>query len=101
MRKILLAILSPLKSRKTRTALATVIVAYLAQRELDVPVEIIVTIISVGVALILGIAHEDHARKAASNVLVHQAVTDARQARVNAHNALTIAKLKVPGGKKD
>lgn len=52
----------PLKSRKVQVALATVLAAYAAQAGLAVNEETIVTILSVGVALILGIAHEDAGR---------------------------------------
>lgn len=52
----------PLRSRKVQVALATVVVAYAAQAGLAVSEETIVTVLSVGVALILGIAHEDAGR---------------------------------------
>lgn len=52
----------PLRSRKVQVALATVIVAYAAQAGLAVSEETIITVLSVGVALILGIAHEDASR---------------------------------------
>jgi len=44
-------------------AAATVIVAYGAQVGLAVAEETVLTVLSVGVALILGIAHEDAGRK--------------------------------------
>ena len=50
----------PLASRKVRVALATVLAAYGAEYGLDVGEELMLTILGVGVALILGIAHEDH-----------------------------------------
>jgi hypothetical protein len=53
-----------LASRKVRVALATVIAAYAAQYGLGVSEEVVLTILSVGVALILGIAHEDAGRAA-------------------------------------
>ena len=53
----------PLLSRKVQVAVATIAVAYLADRGVKVPEEVIVTILSVGVALILGIAHEDAGEK--------------------------------------
>ena len=53
----------PLKSRKVRVALATVVCAYAAQAGLDVSEEVLVAILSCGVAIILGIAHEDHGRR--------------------------------------
>jgi hypothetical protein len=51
-----------LRSRKVQVAVATVIVAYAAQAGLAVSEETIVAVLSVGVALILGIAHEDAGR---------------------------------------
>ena len=53
----------PLTSRKVRVALATVLAAYAAEYGLGVSEEIVLTILSVGVALILGIAHEDQGSK--------------------------------------
>jgi len=52
----------PLMSRKVRVAIATVIAAYAAQAGLNLSEEVLVTIMSCGVALILGIAHEDNGR---------------------------------------
>ncbi len=52
----------PLLSRKVQVAVATVVVAYAAQAGLAVSEETITTVLGVGVALILGIAHEDAAR---------------------------------------
>lgn len=49
----------PLESRKVRVALATVLAAYAADYGLACGEEMILTLVSVGVALILGIAHED------------------------------------------
>ena len=54
----------PLASRKVQVAIATVIVAYAAQAGLNVHEETIVAVLGVGVALILGIAHEDAGSKA-------------------------------------
>lgn len=51
--------LRPLRSRKVRVALATVTAAYLADAGLEVREEVVRTILGVGAALILGIAHED------------------------------------------
>lgn len=53
----------PLRSRKVQVAVATVVVAYAAQAGLAVSDETIIAVLSVGVALILGIAHEDAARR--------------------------------------
>ncbi len=55
----------PLASRKVRVAVATVLAAYAAQYGLGVSEEMVLTIVSVGVAVILGIAHEDAGAKAA------------------------------------
>lgn len=60
-------ILSPLKSRKIRTALATIIAAYIAQAGLKVSPEIVNTILGVGLAVIAGTAIEDHGRNVAGN----------------------------------
>jgi hypothetical protein len=59
---------TPLASRKVRVALATVLAAYAAQYGLGVSEEIVLTILSVGVALILGIAHEDNGSKSAASI---------------------------------
>ena len=55
-------LLNPLRSRKTRVALATVLAAYAAEFGLGVSEELVLTILGVGVSLILGIAHEDAGR---------------------------------------
>ncbi len=60
------SMLSPLKSRKVRVALATVLAAYAAQYGLEVGEEMIHTVLGVGVALILGIAHEDAGSRSAA-----------------------------------
>jgi len=52
-----------LKSRKVRVAVATVICAYAAQVGLHMSEQVLVTIMACGVALIVGIAHEDHGRR--------------------------------------
>jgi len=49
----------PVGSRKVRVAVATVIAAFAAEWGWDVGEELVMTILGVGVALILGIAHED------------------------------------------
>jgi len=54
----------PLASRKVRVALATVLAAYAAEFGLEVSEQMVLTIVGVGVALILGIAHEDNGKKA-------------------------------------
>ena len=58
-------VFEPLRSRKVRVALATVLAAYGAEYGLEVSREITLTILGVGVALILGIAHEDAGQKSA------------------------------------
>ena len=61
--EILQALVRPLRSRKVRVALATVLAAYAGTAGLDLPDEVIFTMLGTGVALILGIAHEDNGRK--------------------------------------
>ena len=58
-------LINPLRSRKTRVALATVLAAFAAEFGLDLSSELILTILGVGMSLILGIAHEDAGRKRA------------------------------------
>jgi len=53
----------PLRSRKVRVALATVLAAFAAEYGLDASEDLILTILGVGASLILGIAHEDAGRK--------------------------------------
>ncbi len=55
----------PLRSRKVQVAVATVLVAYAAQAGLVLSEEAVLAVLSVGVALILGIAHEDAGRRGA------------------------------------
>lgn len=64
-KKILWGIVRPLASRKVRVALVTVLAAYAAQHGLAIGEELMLVIVSVGVAVILGIAHEDNGRNAA------------------------------------
>lgn len=52
----------PLRSRKIQIAVATVFVTYAAQVGLMLNEETVMTVLGVGVALILGIAHEDAGR---------------------------------------
>ncbi len=58
----------PLQSRKVRVAVVTVVVAYAAEAGFHVSEEVLTTILSCGVALILGIAHEDRGRRESSTV---------------------------------
>lgn len=53
----------PLRCRKAQVALATLIVSYAAQRGWVLSEEAVAQIIALGVALILGIAHENAAAK--------------------------------------
>ena len=59
---ILRRVFRPLGSRKVRVALATVIAAYLTEAGMEASQEVLLTILGTGVALILGIAHEDAGR---------------------------------------
>jgi hypothetical protein len=52
----------PLVSRKIQVAVATIVTAYAAQVGLSLKEETVMTVVAVGVALILGIAHEDSGR---------------------------------------
>lgn len=54
----------PLNSRKVQVAVATIVAAYAAQAGLAVTEDTVLTILGVGVALILGIAHEDAGKAA-------------------------------------
>lgn len=49
----------PLRSRKVQVAVATIIAAWSASAGLALTEESVMTVLGVGVALILGIAHED------------------------------------------
>jgi hypothetical protein len=53
----------PLASRKVQVAVATVLTAFTAQAGLHVSEETVTTVLGVGVALILGIAHEDAGKR--------------------------------------
>jgi hypothetical protein len=66
LRKLVGWVARPLASRKVRVALATVVAAYLADAGLSVSEDVVLTILGVGVAVILGIAHEDAARAGSS-----------------------------------
>lgn len=56
----------PLASRKVRVALTTVIAAFAAEYGLGVSEDMVYTILGVGTAIILGIAHEDNGRNSAA-----------------------------------
>ena len=56
----------PLLSRKVQVAVATVVVAYAAQVGWVLSEQTVTTVLGVGVALILGIAHEDAGRYGSS-----------------------------------
>jgi hypothetical protein len=66
-RRVLSRVLRPLQSRKVRVAVATAAGAWLADEGFDVSPEVMYAIIGVGLALILGIAHEDNGAKSAGN----------------------------------
>ena len=57
------SVVQPLASRKVRVAMVTVVAAYLARCGLELDEQIVDTVLCVGVALILGIAHEDNGLK--------------------------------------
>ena len=65
-------LLNPLRSRKVRTALATVIAAFAAEWGLEVSPEVLLTILGVGAAVILGTAIEDHGTKSAAKKVADQ-----------------------------
>jgi len=56
---------NPLRSRKVQVALATIVACYLAEWGLDVSEGVLAAVIASGVAVILGIAHEDAGTKRA------------------------------------
>ncbi len=66
MTRVFEIVVGPLRSRKVRVALATVVAAYAAEVGLHVSEELVFTILGVGAALILGIAHEDNGRTSAT-----------------------------------
>jgi len=63
--KILKRLVKPLASRKVRVALTTVAAAYAAEYGLDLSEEMVFTILGAGIAIILGIAHEDNGKASA------------------------------------
>lgn len=52
----------PLRSRKVQVAVATLVVAWASQAGLMLNEDSVATVLGVGIALILGIAHEDAGR---------------------------------------
>ena len=52
----------PLRSRKVQVALATVLVSFLANAGIVLSEETVLSVMGVGMALIVGIAHEDAGR---------------------------------------
>lgn len=52
----------PLRSRKVQVALATIVAAWASQAGIMLNEESVATVLGVGIALILGIAHEDAGR---------------------------------------
>ncbi len=59
-------LVDPLRSRKVRVAIATALGAVAAEWGLGVSDGVLLAIVGVGASLILGIAHEDAGRHAAS-----------------------------------
>jgi len=59
-------LLGPLRSRKGRIAIATILGVILAEWKIDVSMEVVLAIVGVGATLILSIAHEDHGRHIAN-----------------------------------
>lgn len=68
-------LLRPLQSRKVRAAVATIVVAYLAEAGIDVSETMLMGILTVGVAYILGVAIEDAGAKSAAKAPVNGAET--------------------------
>ena len=69
-------IIRPLRSRKVRIALTTIIAAVLADWGLELSDTLIFSGIGIGVSLILGIAHEDNGRNAASSAMIPRGAPD-------------------------
>jgi len=67
LKDIVQRVVRPLESRKVRTAVATVVAAYAAQYGLGWSEEMVMPVVSVGVALLLGVAHEDAGSKSSAN----------------------------------
>ena len=63
---VLKAVVNPLKSRKVRVAINTVVAAYLAQKQIEVSDDIVYAIVGLGTAVVLGIAIEDNGAKKAN-----------------------------------
>ena len=61
--EVLKRIAQPLLSRKVRVAIATALAAFLAKKGLHLETELVVSIVTLGTAVILGIAHEDAGSK--------------------------------------
>lgn len=53
----------PLLSRKVQVAVATIVVSYLAQAGIVLTPDSVIAVLGVGVAMVLGIAIEDHGSK--------------------------------------
>ena len=59
----------PLRSRKVQVALATLVLAYANQLfGVELSANVVLTVLGTGVALILGIAHEDNGAKTAPTI---------------------------------
>lgn len=53
----------PLRSRKVQVAIATIVAAWSVHAGVEVSESVVTAIIASGVALILGIAHEDNGKQ--------------------------------------
>lgn len=62
-------ILLPLRSRKVRVALTTMVVAYAAEYGLNVSESLVMGIMGLGLALVIGIAHEDNGKKSGAQLI--------------------------------
>jgi len=74
-------LIQPLRSRKIRIALVTVLAAFAAEYGLHVDEELLLTIVGVGVSVVLGIALEDAGLKASGRGWLN-----GRQAGADEHN---------------
>lgn len=66
-----------LKSRKVRISIATFVVATAAKWGLDLDTELVYAVVVLGVALITGIAIEDHGVKSAKRTLLTSTLAQA------------------------
>ena len=59
-----------LRSRKVQVSIVALIVSYAGYYGLNVPGELILGVLGTGIALVLGIAIEDHGEKTASTISI-------------------------------